>query len=111
MNTQNHSKRRRKIIILVDSTDLQVDLNGIERKDLRSLEDEEFKWGCSSSKGLYYISTTITLEYLKMKSWPYYLSGILLMILQFSHKIMEQLKNRSLILKEDTFIFNKGYYS
>jgi len=69
LNCQNNGKRRRKATILVDSTDLQVDLNWNRKKrSKKSLEDEEFKWGCSSSKGFYIgYQLTIALEYPKMK--------------------------------------------
>ncbi|MCD6467299.1 MAG: hypothetical protein J7L10_05210 [Methanomicrobia archaeon] len=47
-------RRRNKIKIIVDSTDIQVDLNWFRRKiTKKDLEDKEFKLGYSSSKGYY----------------------------------------------------------
>lgn len=113
LNTQNPSKRRRNATILVDSTDLQVDLNWNRKKrSKKSLEDEEFKWGCSSSKGFYIgYKLTIALEYPKMKPLAFIIHQGSPNDAPIFTEIMEQLKNRRLILKGDTFIFDKGYYS
>jgi len=45
---------RNKIKIIVDSTDIKVDLNWFRRKiTKKDLENKEFKWGYSPSKGYY----------------------------------------------------------
>lgn len=95
MNTQNPSKRRRKTTILVDSTDLQVDLNWNRKKrSKKSLEDEEFKWGCSSSKRFYIgYKLTIALEYHKMKPLAFIIHRGSPNDAPILTEIMEQLKN------------------
>jgi hypothetical protein len=48
-------------VILVDSTDISLDLNWLRKKIKKAdLEEKEFKWGYSSSKG-YYIGYKLTL--------------------------------------------------
>jgi len=45
-------KRGRNRVLIVDSTDVSLDLNWL-RKTKADLEGKEFKWGYSSSKGYY----------------------------------------------------------
>lgn len=55
LNTIYKPRRRRKAWIVVDSTDIQLDLNWFRKKiSKKSLEEKEFKWGYSSSKGFLY---------------------------------------------------------
>lgn len=76
------------------------------------MEDEEFKWGCSSSKGFYIgYQLTIALEYPKMKQLAFIIHQGSPNDAPIFTEIMEQLTNRRLIIKGDTFIFDKGYYS
>jgi transposase len=59
-------KRGRNKTILIDSTDISLDLNWFKRRIKKEdLEEREFKWGYSVSKG-YYIGYKLTLaiEYL-----------------------------------------------
>lgn len=49
-----NSKRRGKATVLVDSTDLPVDLNFYRKKiSKKSLEGKDSKWAFCSSKGHY----------------------------------------------------------
>jgi len=69
LNSEIRVKRRKTVTILMDLTDLQVDLNWHRKKiSVKSLETRDFKWGFSKSKG-FYISykLTVALEYPKMK--------------------------------------------
>ena len=54
-------KRGRNRVLIVDSTDVSLDLNWFRKKITKAdLEGKEFKWGYSSSKG-YYIGYKLTL--------------------------------------------------
>ena len=112
LNSQTRVKRRRKSTILVDSTDLQVDLNFHRKKiSKKSMEHREFKWGFSSSKGFYIgYQLTVALEYPKMKPLAFIIHPGSPNDSPIFSQILEQLKNRRLIIKGDTFIFDKGYY-
>jgi hypothetical protein len=69
LNSQLKVKRRDKATILVDSTDLSVDLNFYRKKiTKKSMEDEDFEWAFSSSKGHYIgFKLTVALNYRTMQ--------------------------------------------
>jgi hypothetical protein len=106
-------KRGRKRVILVDSTDISLDLNWLRKKIKKAnLEEREFKWGYSSSKG-YYIGYKLTLAI----EYPY-LRPVAFLLHQGSpsdakiyEKILEELKRRRIARNGDKIIFDRGYYS
>ena len=54
LNKQCRKRRRGRASIIVDSTDVQLDINYFRRRIKKTdLEDREFKWGYSPSKGYY----------------------------------------------------------
>ena len=59
------AKRERNRVLIVDSTDVSLDLNGFRKKITKAdLEEKEFKWGYSSSKGYYMgYKDTMVIEY------------------------------------------------
>ncbi len=62
------AKRGRNRMLIVDSTDVSLDLNGFRKKITKAdLEEKELKWGYFSSKG-YYIGykLTMVIEYLSL---------------------------------------------
>jgi len=69
LNCQRKGKRRGKATILVDSTDLQVDLNFHRNKiSKKSLEDKDEGWTYSLSKGFYTgFKLTVALDYRTME--------------------------------------------
>jgi hypothetical protein len=61
LNTISQPRRRNKAWIIVDSTDIQVDLNWFRRKiSKKYLENRPFKCAYSSSKS-FYIGYKLTL--------------------------------------------------
>jgi len=53
-------EEKRKTFIIIDSTDVQLDINYFRRRIKKEdLEEKEFKWGYSPSKG-YYIGYKLT---------------------------------------------------
>ncbi len=113
LNSQLNIKRRGKATILVNSTDLSVDLN-FHRKKItkKSMKDEDFEWAFNSSKGHYIgFKLTVALDYRTMQPLAFLIhSGS-----PYDSKIFEQmvkeLKNGRLIRNGDTLILDKGYYS
>jgi transposase len=105
-------KRGRNKTILIDSTDISLDLNWFKRRIKKEdLEEREFKWGYSVSKG-YYIGYKLTLaiEYPSLRP-------IALLIHQGSpndakiyEEILEELKRRRIARNGDTVVFDRGYY-
>jgi hypothetical protein len=61
LNTINFKKTRGIKTIIVDGTDIQIDLNWFGRRiSKKKLEEKAYKWGYSSSKG-FYIGLKLTL--------------------------------------------------
>lgn len=113
LNTQMNGKRRGKATVLVDSTDLPVDLNFHRKKiSKESMENEDFEWCFSSSKG-YYIGfkLTVALDYRTMQPLAFLLDSGSPHDSKLFEQMMKELRNRRLIRNGDTLIFDKGYYS
>jgi len=94
-------KRRGKATILVDSTELPVDLNFYRKKiSKKSLEGKDSKWAFSSSKGHYIdFKLTVALDYRTMQPLAFLIdSGSPHDSKLFDH-IVKELKNRRLIRK------------
>jgi hypothetical protein len=107
------AKRGRNRVILVDSTDISLDLNWLKKKIKKAdLEEREFKWGYSSSKG-YYIGYKLTLaiEYPSLRPVAFLLQQGSPSDAKIYEKILEELKRRRIARKGDKIIFDSGYYS
>jgi len=104
---------RNKAKIIVDSTDIQVDLNWFRRKiTKKNLEDKEFKWGYSPSKG-YYIGYKLTLavDYSKKKPLAFLMHQGSPNDAKLCLEILKELKRRRVIRNGDVVMSDKGYYS
>jgi len=121
-------KRGRNKTILVDSTDISLDLNWFKGRIKREdLEEREFKLGYSVSKG-YYIGYRLTLaiEYPSLRPIAFLIhqgspndatKSLILCTanLRFARakiykEILEELKSRRIARNGDTVVFDKGYY-
>ncbi|MEN6553273.1 MAG: hypothetical protein ABFC34_10380 [Methanobacterium sp.] len=82
LNSQVNSKRRGKSTILVDSTDLPVDLNFYRKKiSKKSLEGKDSKWAFTSFKGHYIgFKLNVALDYLTMQPLAFLMTQDLLTI-------------------------------
>lgn len=106
-------KRSSQDTLIIDSTDIQVDINWFKRTiKKKDLEGRDFAWGYSSSKG-YYIGSQATL----VVEYP-----ILRPVYVFWHRgspsdakifleILEELKKRRILRNGDTVMTDKGYCS
>ena len=106
-------KRGRNGVILVDSTDISLDLNWLRKKIKKAdLEEKEFKWGYSSSKG-YYIGYKLTLaiEYPSLRPVAFLLHQGSPSDAKIYENILEELKRRRIARNGDKIIFDRGYYS
>jgi len=70
LNLQCGKRGWRRVWLIVDSTDIQLDINWFRRRIRKAdLGDREFKWGYSPSKG-YYIGYKLTMVMDKRKLKP-----------------------------------------
>lgn len=107
------AKRGREKVLVVDSTDISVDLNWFRRRIKKAdLEEKEFGWGYSPSKG-YYIGYKLTLaiEYPSLKPVGFLLHRGSPNDAKLYREILEELKRRRIARNGDTIICDKGYYS
>jgi len=113
LNTLSSPRGRGKAFILVDSTDIRLDLNWNKRKITKKfLENLPYKWCYSPSKG-YYIGfkLTMALDYRTMRPLAFLLHLGSPNDSKLFQPIMDELQRRRIIRKGDTIIFDKGYYS
>ena len=113
LNNLNFKNTRGIRNIIVDGTDIQIDLNWFGRKiSKKSLKKKPYKWGYSSSKG-YYIGLKLTLAVDCRTMQP------ITMLLhegtpndaKIFDEIMNELKTRRIIRRGDRLFFDKGYFS
>jgi hypothetical protein len=105
--------RKRDKTVLADCTDITLDLNWFRRRIKKAdLEDREFKWGYSPSKG-YYIGMKLVLAV----SYPS-LKPLAFLIYEGSpgdakifEDIASELVRRRALRKGDTLVLDKGFYS
>ena len=112
MNTKP-LKRRGRLTFIVDATPVDLDYN-VKRKhrSKKYLEKQDLKWSYSSSYGFYIgFKATVVIE--QKSSMP-----VAIIIhsgaphdSKIFNEIMENLKKRRIIRKNDTIIFDRGYYS
>ena len=113
LNLQCGKRGKKRAWLIIDSTDLQLDINWFRRRIKKAdLEDREFKWGYSPSKG-YYIGYKLTMVVDKHKLKP-----LAFLIHEGSpndaklfKEVMEELKRRRVARAGDVVIADKGYYS
>jgi hypothetical protein len=113
LNKEFKAKNRGKRTMIIDSTDIQFDIN-LEKRYYteEKLKEKGFKIGFSSSKG-YYIGGKLTLSIDKDTCQP------LAMLFhpgavpdtEIYLEMLEELKKRRILRHEDLIIADKGYYS
>lgn len=104
-------KRSSQRMLIIDSTDIEVDLNWMKKKK-EDFEDKPYKWAYSSSKGFYVgLKMTLVVEYPEL--WPVFFSihrGGSCDAATF-RSILEELKKRGIMRIGDIVITDKGYCS
>jgi hypothetical protein len=107
------SKRGRGKTVIADCTDITLDLNWFRKKIKKAdLEDREFKWGYSPSKG-YYIGMKIVLaiSYPSLKPLAFLLYEGSPGDARIFEDITGELIRRRVLRKGDTLVLDKGFYS
>jgi hypothetical protein len=106
-------KRSSQETLIIDSTDVQVDLNwfrkNIKKKDL---EDKDYAWAFSSSKG-YYIGckATLVVEYPHLRPVYFCMHRGSPNDAKMLSEILEELRRRRILRNGDTILTDKGYTS
>ena len=113
LNLQCGKRSKRRAWLIVDSTDLQLDINWFRRRIKKAdLEDREFKWGYSPSKG-YYIGYKLTMvvDRQSLKPLAFLIHEGSPNDAKLFREVLEELKRRRIARKGDVILADKGYYS
>ncbi len=108
------SRRKRGLShIIIDSTDINLDLNWFKRKiSKKMLEDREFKWGHSKHRGYFIgMKLSLALEYPTLKPLAFIVNEANVSEYTVYPQILEELKRRRKIRAGDVLYFDKGYFS
>jgi hypothetical protein len=91
--------------IIIDSTDINLDLNWFKRKiSKKMLKDRDFKWGHSKHRGYFIgMKLSLALEYPSLKPLDSEYTVY--------PQILEELSRRKKIRAGDILYFDRGYYS
>lgn len=113
LNKLNFKNTRGIRTLIVDGTDIQIDLNWFGRRiSKKSLEKKPYKWGYSSSKGFYIgLKLTLALDCRTMQPVAMLLHEGSPNDAKIFDEIMNELKRRRIIRRGDRIIFDKGYFS
>jgi len=106
-------KRREKLTFIVDATPVDLDYN-VKRKhrSKKYLEKQDLKWSYSSSYGFYIgFKATIVIEQKSAMPVAIIIHSGAPDDSKIFTKIMENLKKRRIIRKNDIIIFDRGYYT
>ena len=107
------TKRGRGGAIVIDSTDLTVDVNWFRKKIKKAdLEERDYGWGYAPSKGFYVgYKLTLAIKYPSLKPLAFLLhQGSPNDAKLFKH-ILEELKRRRIARNGDTVVCDRGYYA
>jgi hypothetical protein len=108
------SRRKRGLNqIIIDSTDINLDLNWFKRKiSKKMLENRDFKWGHSTHRGYFIgMKLTLALEYPSLKPLAFVVNEANVSEYTVFPQILEELHRRRKIRARDILYLDKGYYS
>jgi hypothetical protein len=108
------SRRKRGLSqIIIDSTDIDLDLNWFKRKiSKKMLENRQFKWGHSTHRGYFIgMKLSLALEYPSLKPLAFVVNEANVSEYTVYPQILEELQRRRKIRAGDILYFDKGYYS
>lgn len=113
LNSICGGRGQRKTTIIIDSTDVCVDINWFRNTYKKSdLENRDFKWAFSSSKGHYLgFKLILAIEYPSLKPLGFLLyPGSPNDSTLFDH-IVNELMRRRVLRKGDMLVLDKGFYA
>ena len=106
-------RQRGRSTLIVDSTEIRVDLNWFRKKRTKkALEARDFKWGFSVSKG-YYIGYKLSLVvvYPSLRPLCFLLHPGSPGDAPLYDEILQEVRRRRLARNGDLVVFDKGYFS
>ena len=112
MNTKP-LKRRGKLTFIVDATPVDLDYNVKHKhRSKKYLQKRDLKWSYSSSYGFYIgFKATIVIEQKSAMPVAIIIHSGAPHDSKIFNEILENLQKRRIIRKNDTIIFDRGYYS
>ena len=113
MNTLCPKRKSGSRGIIIDSTDINLNLNWHAKKiSKKSLEDKEYKWGHSTHRGFFIgMKLTLALEYATLKPLAFLLNEANVPEAKIYPMILEELKKRRITKAGDILFADRGYYS
>jgi hypothetical protein len=107
------TKKGRGGAIVIDSTDLMVDVNWFRRKITKAdLEERDYDWGYAPSKGFYAgYKLTLAIKYPSLKPLAFLLHRGSPNDTKHFKGILEELKRRRIARNGDTIVCDNGYYA
>jgi len=104
-------RRARNTKLIVDCTDVSVDINWFRKRKQKDLEGKDYRWGYSA-KGLFVgMKLTLVLEYPSLKPLLFLLHPANRHEAKIFREVMDELKRRRIIRKGDVIIMDKGFYA
>jgi Transposase DDE domain len=113
LNNVCSRRKRGSSQIIIDSTDINLDLNWFKRKiSKKMLENRDFKWGHSTHRGYFIgMKLSLALEYPSLKPLAFIVNEANVSEYTVYPQILEELQRRRKIRAGDILYFDKGYYS
>lgn len=113
LNSICSGRNRGKTTIITDSTDVCVDINWFRNTYKKSeLENRDFKWAYSSSKGHYLgFKLILAIEYPSLKPLGFLLYPGSPNDSKLFDDIVNELLRRRVMRKGDTLVLDKGFYA
>ena len=113
LNTCCTPRVRGRSTIVVDSTEITVDLNWFRKKyTKRALKARDYQWGFSPSKGHYIgYKLSLAVAYPSLKPLWFLLHPGSPSDAKLYDEILQDLRRRRIARKGDLVVFDKGYFS
>ncbi len=108
LNVSSKRKRRKPSLLILDWTDISLDLNPFRRRDLK---DKPYKWGYSTKGFFLGMKMMILIDYKTLTPLFFHVYPANVHESRIYPQILEMLKKRKLIRFGDAIIMDKGFYA
>ena len=104
-------RRQRNTRLIIDCTDVSVDINWFRKCKQADLEGKDYRWEYSA-KGMFVgMKLTLILEHSSLKPLLFLLHPANMHEAKIFQEVMEELRRRRIARKGDTVIMDKGFYA
>ncbi len=113
LNNVCFSRKRGQKTIIIDSTDIDLDINWFTKKiTKKQLGERDFKWGYSPHRGYFIgMKLTLALDYSTLKPLGFLINKANVFESKIFPQILNELQRRRILKPGDIVCFDKGYYS